>query len=87
MELESARRRPRSIRRPETMRCSRPAADDKSAKFARPMADHRISSEPRSLGATGVRCRRSDARMAEITKIHSGCFPDVGRTEPALGPP
>ncbi len=87
MELESARRRPRSIRRAEAKRRSRPTVDDKSATFARVVADHRISTEPRSLGAIGMRCCQGAACMAEITNIHRGCFPDVGGTEPALGPP
>ncbi len=87
MELDSAQRRPRSIRRPEAMRCSRSTADDKSPRFARLLADRYISTEPRSLEAIGMRCRQGAACMAEITIIHKGCFPDVGRTEPTLGPP
>ena len=87
MELESAQQRLKCIRGPEAMRRSRPMADDKSATFARLVVDRCISTKPRSLGATGMRCRQGTACMAEITIIHRGCFPDVGRTEATLGPP
>ncbi len=87
MELASAQRRPRSIRRAEAMLCSRSTTDDEGARFARLVADHCISTEPRSLGAFGVQCRQGAACMAEITNFLTRCFPDVGRNEPALGPP
>ncbi len=87
MELESAQQRPKSIRDPEAMRCSRPMADDKSATFARLVVDRCISTKPRSLGATGIRCRPRDASMGELTNFHRGCHSEIGRNKPVLGPP